>query len=232
MNYTAIKADFKLIIREPILVLFMFVPLMVLAVFKLAVVFLLPWVYNMTGFEYQSYLGYLLVTAILLTPGMLGTVMGFLMIDERDSKIYELMSVTPGGYSGYITNRLLLPFVLGIVYTFIGYYTLNIFTISFPMLLYVALLAGVEGMLFGIILFRLADDKVKGMTYSKALSGVIAFAYAELLENQWINIVATLFPFYWVSRLVINPDGIMTVLTAAAVHVLWFGIIYKSGKKI
>ena len=227
MNHTALKADFKLIAREPILVLFSLLPILIFIVFKTVILFVFPFIYDVSGFDFSKYNGYILIIALLLAPGMLGTVTGFLMIDERDSRIYELMSITPTGYAGYITNRLLIPFLGGIIYTFIGYYFLNIYEVSLPMLIYISILGGLEGVLMGLLLFKLADDKVKGLTYSKGLSGLMVFAFADLLRIEWFTILSAFSPFYWISKLVHNPNGVVSIMMAAVIHGGWLWIVFR-----
>lgn len=227
INTIPLKADMKMIVREPILVLFMLLPVLIFTVFKAVTVFLVPLLDGLTGFDLTPYYGYVLAGALLMTPGMLGTVAGFLMIDERDASIFELMSITPAGYSGYIANRLLIPFVGGMFYTIAGYHALGIYPVGLPTLLYIAILAGADGMMIGLLLFRLADDKVKGLTYSKGLGAFTALAMADLLKMPWISGLAALTPFYWINRLINNPDGVRTVVLAAIVHAAWLGLAVK-----
>lgn len=228
MNNTALKADLKLVARDPILALFMVIPLFIYIVFRVMVAYLLPIVFKLTGFDLSPYMGYVLAGAFLLTPGMLGTVAGFLMIDEKDAKIFELMSITPAGYSGYISHRLFLPFIAGIIYTFVGYRVLGIYHLNLGTLVYIAFLIGIDGVLIGLLLFQLADDKVKGLTYSKALNILTAVAMADLLKIQWVSALAALTPFYWIVRLINNPEGSFSLLAAAGVHVLWLVCALKA----
>lgn len=230
LNITHVKADFKQIIREPVLILFMIIPLFIFIVFKTLIVFLFPFILELTGFEISKYFPYVLTVSFLMTPQMLGTVAGFLMIDERDSNIYELMSVTPLGYSGYITNRLLIPLVFGVVYSVIGYYILNIYNLSIPLIIFIGILMGLEGTIASLILFNLADDKVKGLTISKAMGVFPLVALADLLEIKWISIASNFFPYYWISKIIIEPSSFYNILMASIIHIVWLIVIVKIGK--
>lgn len=227
INRTAVRADLKMIIREPILILFLLIPIFIIVVFKFMAIYLPPIIFKFTGIEVSTYYGYVLAFTFMLTPGMLGTVAGFLMIDERDNRIYELMSVTPSGYKGYILNRLMIPFSSGIVYTFLCYYVLNIFHLDFMLLLYIAILGGIEGVIIGLLLFKIAEDKVKGLTYSKALSSLTVFALADVLKTQWVSVIAALSPFYWIVRLITYPVGVMQLIISITVHTFWLGFVIK-----
>ncbi|MCX8131480.1 MAG: hypothetical protein N3I35_15485 [Clostridia bacterium] len=230
INLVHMKADFKQILREPVMILFMLIPLFIFTVFKLFIAFIMPLISEYTGFDFFRYYGYILTFVFLMSPGMLGTVAGFLMIDDRDEKIYELMSVTPVGYKGYIANRLAIPFAGGVIYTFIGYFVLDVYYISLPALIFISILSGVEGIIISLLLFNVADDKVKGLTYSKALSASFVFCLADLLGIKWISMIAGLLPFYWISKIVYNP-GVLSISAAAAIHVFWLGTIVVINRK-
>ncbi|MDC7124087.1 MAG: hypothetical protein PQJ46_00870 [Spirochaetales bacterium] len=227
LNPAHLHADYKQIVREPIMVLFMFIPLFIFIIFKLIVhllqIFPVP-------FEIDDYHDYIFLFAILITPQMLGTVTGFLMIDERDARILELMSVTPLGYSGYVINRLLIPLLFGIIYTIAGYYILNLYEVGLGILLFAGLLIGIEGIMASLILFTLAEDKVKGLTISKAMGVFPLIALADLLKINWLSFLAHFFPYYWVKELLFVPC-LKTFLLAAIVHLLWMTGLYKLSRR-
>ncbi len=226
-----LKADLKQIIREPVLVVFMFIPLFIFIVFKALIFLLFPYIYKVTGFKIWHYYAYVLSFSFLLIPQMLGTVAGFLMIDERDNKIYELMSITPLGYSGYIINRLLIPFVFGILYTFIGYYMLDIYTLNSIVLLLISILIGIEGIIASLILFNIADDKVKGLTISKTMGIFPLIGLVDILNIEWLSQLSKVFPYYWITNIITNSSNFKGLSMAAIIHILWAVIIIKIGER-
>ncbi len=230
IHYKHLKADMKQIAREPIMLMLIFMPVFFFILFKLLILFLFPRIETWTGFDIVPYYSYLLSGVFVITPQLLGTVTGFLMIDDRDENIYSLMSVTPMGYSGYMANRLLIPFTAGIFYTLFGYVVLSIYSIPFFNLLYISLLAGLEGIIASLMLFQLSKDKVQGLTYAKTLGIFIAFCFADLLNVRWVSVLASLIPFYWPSRLIRHPATILPVILALAVHLLWLFILIRRTK--
>lgn len=225
-NINQVKADFKQIFRDPILILFMFLPLLIFIIFKLLIVFLVPFI----SFEISNYLMYILAFSFIMSPQMLGTVAGFLMIDDRDAKIYELMSITPLGYSGYIIHRLSIPMVFAVFYTILGYYILNIYPLNKSSLFLIAILMGIEGIITSLILFNLADDKVKGLTISKAMGIFPLMALADLLNIKWISYLSHLFPFYWITKIIQSPSNLTNLFTATLIHFLWLFFINRIKK--
>ena len=227
LNQIALKADFKLITREPILVFFMILPLFIVFITKLLVVCGTPLLLEYTGFDLSFYYGYVLAMALLMAPFMLGAVCGFLMIDDRDARMFELMSVTPLGYLGYILMLALIPFSAAFIYTFIGYYIINIYNIHFALLFYIALLNSIAGMLIAFFLFSFADDKVKGVAYAKGLSMLNVLAAADLFGLPWLSFIGALTPFYWVVRLINFPLTALNLFLAGIVHLVWFVIMFR-----
>ncbi len=219
-NIASLKADLKMIVRDPILALFFILPLIISFTFKLLVIFLTPVIYDSFSLDLTPYYGYILAFSILVTPLMLGTVSGFLMIDERDSRIQELIKITPIGYRGYLTNRLMLPFFGSIVYALAAYFILNIYDIGLLQLLLICFLSGLQGIIVGYILYRLAADKVQGLTYSKGFGIFNILALADIFEIRWVSMIAALTPFYWITRLIVNYS-MNTVLMAITVHMLY-----------
>lgn len=161
---------------------------------------------------------------MLLSPCMLGAVAAFMMIDERDESIYDLMSVTPLGFSGYISNRVLMPFVLSMVYTAASYVILNIYEISAMQLMITAFFSGMQSVILVLLLFAFADDKAKGLTYTKALDIFMVTAVADLLDIKWVSIISAFIPFYWTSNIIVNPVGIGSLSMGFAVHIFWICI--------
>ena len=62
---------------------------------------------------------------------MVGTATGFMMIDDKDGKIFELMQITPLGRKGYLFNRLLLPVAITFIYSLAGWLLLDMNLLKF-----------------------------------------------------------------------------------------------------
>jgi fluoroquinolone transport system permease protein len=231
LNQTAVKADFKLIRREPILVLFMFLPLFILVLTRLMVQYGTPLLLEYAGFNLAPYYGYVLALSLLMAPFMLGTVCGFLMIDDRDARMFELMSVTPLGYLGYIAMRSLVPFSAAFVYTFIGYYLVGIVQVDIGLLTFIALLNAISGVIIGLVLFNFAGDKVKAIAFSKGLGLLNVLAVADLFELSWLSLLAAFSPYYWVVRLINDAATPFNLSATTLVHLAWFGfMLVKVGR--
>lgn len=221
MNSHALTSDLKKLIREPLMLLFMVVPFLAIAAVKALTVFGFPLLLQYTGFDITPYLGYIEGFMVLLSPGMLGAVTAFMMIDERDDGIYTLMSVTPLGFRGYIANRMLMPFVLSMAYALVSHLIMNLVAVSAINLIAVLLVSGMQGICTGLILFTIADDKVKGLTLAKMLDSLMITSAGDLLGIRWVSIVCGALPFYWTTKLMLAPPSAGVIIVSLGVNALW-----------
>lgn len=221
MNFEHIKNDFKQLFREPIMLFLFFLPVIIFVLFKVVILLIIPRFKDYLPFEPSDYYEYVLAFTLVLVPSMLSIVTGFLMLDERDGHITELMSITPLGRGGYLFNRLSFSFIATAMYTFIGYFILGIYKLPLPALFLIAILLGLFSMTVSLILFVLAPDKVKGLTYAKGLNMLMLFTLTDLLETEWLIRLSKLFPTYWITQVIQKPQMISIFSMALLMHLLW-----------
>lgn len=230
---TYFQNDLKQIFRDTITGILLFVPILIIVFFKLITVFLVPVLFQKTGFDITPYYGYVFSVILVLSSGMLGIVSGFQMIDDRDGHITELMSVTPLGRSGYLINRMLLTGSLSFVYALLAYQVLNMVQLEPLTVFFLAIMQSIYTCIIGLLLYFGADDKVKGLTYAKALNILMLFALTDLTGMKWLIVLSWFFPTYWISGVVIH-NGLYDILICFAVHILWTSLLiygyFKSAK--
>jgi len=230
---TYFQNDLKQIFRDTLTGALLFAPILMIVFFKLIIVFLIPLLLQKTGFDPTPYYGYVFAVIVVLSSGMLGIVSGFQMIDDRDGNITELMAVTPLGRSGYLANRLLLTGILSFLYAILAYFVLHIVELSFTLLIFLAVLQSVYTSVIGLLLYFGADDKVKGLTYAKALNILMLFTLSDLAGMNWLTVLSWFTPTYWTSQ-VINNQSSTAILFSVLIHFVWlislFYVYFKSAK--
>ena len=218
-----IKSNLKQLFREPMMALLFAVPLMISPLFRLILTYLIPIINRWVEFDMAPYEIYVLVMALLLTPGMLGIVMGFMLLDDKDGKISQLLSITPLGRSGYLTMRLFFVVIGTIIYTFYTYALLGIYIISTPVLLYLSLLHSIFAATFALIFATVATDKVKGLTYAKGLNLILLFALTDLINETWLTNISYFIPTFWITKIALHAS-VGNILIGTVVHLLWFAL--------
>ncbi len=224
---THLKNDIRQIFRDPIMLIMMIAPILIICIFKLMLVFAAPFLTTRFDIDVSPYYPYILAFTLLMMPGMLGIVTGFMMIDDKDGFIAELMSVTPLGRSGYIINRLSLSAFLSIIYSLTAYYVLNIIQLPFAVMAFLSLLLAMYSSIIGLLLFGGAEDKVKGLTFAKALNILTIFAFTDLLSLKWLTVISWIFPTYWVAEVIKDPGSLLSLCAALVVHIIWLGILVR-----
>lgn len=227
LRITHLRNDLKQIMRDPIMAALMFAPLFLITVFKLIVVLLVPFILTRTEFDTSPYMNYVFVFVIIICEALLGIVTGFMMIDERDGHISELMSVTPLGREGYLFNRLLFAAVSSFIYSLLGYYVLGIVELPIIAVLFAAFLASNYSIVIGLLIFSFADDKVKGLTFAKAINALSIFAFTDLLSLKWLTILSWFFPPYWITQVVRFPHSFINYGLAFLVNLGWLVLLIR-----
>ena len=79
-----LKSDLKHMIREPIIGLMFFVPIIISIVFKLADLYLVPVIEMNFSVDIGFYYIYILSAIFVISADMIGVVIGFMMLDDKD----------------------------------------------------------------------------------------------------------------------------------------------------
>ena len=222
------RNDLKQIMRDPVMGILLFAPLLMIILFKLILFYGTPFLLKELSFDLSPYFLYILSGVLVMISGLMGIVIGFVMIDERDGSISDLLSVTPLGKSGYLINRLSFAAIPVPVYSIICIYILGIVEIPFLSVILLSLILSLYSAVIGLLIFLGADDKVKGLTYAKGLNSIAIFAFTDLFALKWLIIISYLFPPYWITQIIKEPDSFINLIIAVVVTTLWLcALIFK-----
>jgi hypothetical protein len=78
-----------------------------------------------------------------------------------------------------------------------------------------------------LLLFSFADDKVKGLTFAKALNALSLFAFTDLLSLRWLTVLSGFFPPYWITMVVQYPHSFLTYGLALLVNLGWLYLLIR-----
>lgn len=225
IQITLFRNDIKQVVRDPIMALLLVAPLLLITVFKLLEVLLIPFLAIKTGFDMAPYTAYVQAFVLLINSGMLGIVTGFMMLDERDGNIAQLLEVTPMGRSGYLINRLLFASLLSIVYCIISFAVFKLVYLPLISIIFLSVLSAMYTAIIGLLIYSGADDKVKGLTFAKGLNSLVLFAFTDLFSLNWLTILSWFFPPYWMTMTIKTPHSLMVYGIALLVHAGWLGFL-------
>ena len=131
---------------------------------------------------------------------LVGTMFGFMLLDEKDDNTLRAMLVTPVPLGDYLKYRLGVPTVIAFASTLAQFYLLGFELVSFGQAVLLSAAASLTAPIVALFYATAAANKVQGFAMSKftALAGmVIVFGYFASPGTQWFF---GLFPPFWVSK--------------------------------
>jgi fluoroquinolone transport system permease protein len=203
MNTSVIRtlavADARLLGRDPLLKWVLGLPLGLALLLRV----LIPRIQDAliaNGFDISAYFPLVMGGYLMTAPGIVGMVIGFLLLDERDARTLSALRVTPISMRQYLAYRIVLPLVLGTASTVLGYPLIGIASIPFTSLLTIAAVAGVSAPLLTLVLASAAPNKVAGFAVVKVLNGVNLLPIAAFFLPPPLQYIAGIIPTYWPMR--------------------------------
>ena len=196
---TLIVADARLLWRDPLLVWMTAVPIGMAFFLRFiinAIDQLFPAVAPLVPAFHPLIMGGYLMTA----PGMIGFVIGFLLIDERDSGTIRALRVTPLSMRHYLAYRLAGPLLIGMVSTIVGYPLTRLAPLPVSTLIVIAGVAGLTAPMLAFALAALAPNKVAGLAVVKVLNAINLLPIAAYFLPLPLQYVAGVLPTYWPMR--------------------------------
>jgi fluoroquinolone transport system permease protein len=203
MNAVALRtlalADARILGRDPLLKWVLGLPLGLALVLRV----LIPRIQQgliVNGFDMAPYFPLVMGGYLMTAPGIVGMVIGFLLLDERDARTLSALRVTPLSMRQYLAYRVVSPLIVGTASTLVGYPLIGITPMSFQSLLAIAAVAGVSAPLLALVLASAAPNKVAGFAVVKVLNGVNLLPIAAFFLPLPLQYIAGIIPTYWPMR--------------------------------
>ena len=155
--------------------------------------------------ELHTYASLLISYALLvITPVMLGMIIGFLLLDQRDDRTLIALQVTPLSLNSYLVYRLAVPMVAGFVMTLVAFFVAGLVDKTMLPLVVAALAATPLAPIVALALPVFAENKVQGFALMKASSILqIAPVIAIITQSNWQYLFGIL-PTYWPAKLYLS----------------------------
>jgi fluoroquinolone transport system permease protein len=152
------------------------------------------------GFDLTPYHPLVMGGYVMTAPGMVGMVIGFLFLDERDARTLTALKTTPLSMRHYLAYRVALPLLIGTASTLIGYPLTGLTPLALSSLLPIAIVAGFSAPLLALVLAIVAPNKVAGFAVVKVMNAVNLLPVVAYFVPRPLQFVAGIFPTYWPMR--------------------------------
>lgn len=216
---------FRLIRRDPMLLLLLAAPWLAGAALGLGLPVLAPILLSAFGFDVTPWYPLADMLMLMLTPMMAGMLSGFLMLDERDEGVGAYYAVTPIGGAGYLVSRLALPVLWSVAVEPVLMAVFSLSHPSFIIVLSIALVGGLSAASSALLLLAFAGNKVEGLAVSKMMGLILLPVVLPFITDSPWGTIAGVFPAYWMGALLNGP--LWLLLPGVAVSSLWLLVLYR-----
>lgn len=190
--------DAKSIGRDSFLLWMAFLPILLAAVLRWGVPLLETWLQAEFEFALAPYrtliASYLVALAV---PLLVGQILGFRLLDERDDDTLRALLVTPLPLEAYLAYRIGIPLVLCTALTLVLVPFTNLVNLPWLYLLPLAGMYGLAAPMMALAMVSIAQNKVQGFAFVKAAGVVQALPVLAWFAGPPVEYLAGLLPIYW-----------------------------------
>jgi fluoroquinolone transport system permease protein len=137
-----------------------------------------------------------------MMPNMLGAILGFLILDEKDDKVLSALRVMPISTGGFLLYRILFPMGFTFIVNMILPYTLDFVELDFGTVLTLAIIGAIESPFLGLVVASKAANKVEGMaTFKFAGFAFMLPLFGIFITSDWYWLFGIL-PTFWPIKIV------------------------------
>jgi fluoroquinolone transport system permease protein len=183
--------------RDSLLRWLVFLPLVIVIAIRIAVPAATILLWERLSFDLRPYYDLIASFLYLIMPLLVGMVLGFLLLDQRDDQTLMALQVTPLSLNGYLTYRISLPLLVSFSTTLIMVPLAGLGSTNWTAHLAAAVCSAPLAPIFALFNAAFAENKVQGFAVMKA-SSVISIpplvAYFVTSGWQWLFGLA---PTYW-----------------------------------
>ena len=149
------------------------------------------------GFDLVPYYPLVMSFVGVIASGLVGTVIGFLLLDQRDDQTLPALLVTPLSLADYLAYRLAVPMIVAVVMTVIMFPLAGLTELTVAQVLTTSLTAAPLAPMYALFIGSFAANKVQGFALAKAVGILfIPVVVAWFVPPPWQDLLG-LVPLYW-----------------------------------
>ena len=130
-------------------------------------------------------------------PVILGQVLGFMLLDERDDGTLHALLITPMSMKGYLAYKIGVPLLGSSVIVMAVLSLGNLAPMPGYQLVPIALLYAIETPIMTLLMAGMGENKVQGFAFGKTVGNILLIPVAAyFLDPPW-QYLAGVFPPFW-----------------------------------
>ncbi len=174
---------------------------------------------------------------LTLGAGMVGLVLGFLLLEARETRVIEALSVSPVTFDRFLTYRVAMPMVLAVGLNPLCAWIAGIGLPRWGPLMALALVGVLFAGITTLALATFSDNKVQAFAVMKIISGAGMIPLAAYFIDGPSQLLFGLFPPYWVFKAWwVAVDGSATwwryAVIGAATNIVFLGWMKRRFERV
>ncbi|MCA9931775.1 MAG: hypothetical protein KC419_25000 [Anaerolineales bacterium] len=131
---------------------------------------------------------------------LVGTIFGFMLLDERDNNTLRAMLVTPVPLQRYVTYRVGSPVILAFVIVLAMVYVIGVDLLPLWQLMLISAGGSLAAPIASLFFATLAENKVQGFAYAK-FAGIAGWVFmiGWFVPEPWQWLFG-IFPPFWIGK--------------------------------
>lgn len=195
-----LRADARSVSRDPLLPWMLLLPIGIALLLRLLIPAAHQALLDSVGLDLEPFYPLIMGGYLMTAPGLVGMVVGFLILDERDARTLTALRVTPLSMRRYLAYRTLLPLVLGTVAALIGYPLVGVAPLPVADLIAISAVAAFAAPILALVLAIAAPNKVAGFAVMKVANAINLLPIGAYFLPLPAQLAAGLIPTYWPMR--------------------------------
>jgi fluoroquinolone transport system permease protein len=178
-------------------------------------------------FDLTMYYPLLMSFLPLMVAGMIGAVVGFLLLDQRDDQTMSALLVTPLSLGDYLRYRMIVLLALCVALSWITVPLAGLTETTWLQLTVTSIVAAPLAPIYALFLGSFAGNKVQGFALAKAIGIVILPCIAAyFVTGPWQTAFGVV-PHYWSMKVfwLFDAGAPEAALAHAVVGLGWQGLV-------
>ncbi len=231
MNKKYLSKEAKNILREPLLTLMFFIPLILLFLHQFLIPIISRNITNYFSIDFVHYEKYILILFLIVPTMTVGMLMGFVLVEEKDQEVLEFIKISPFGLKRFLWEKSLITFCLTIGSLVILFTLFLELEINLIMFILIVFFLGIESVIFTILIGYRSKNKVEAMAYGKIMSVIFILPMLiMIIKNPILNFLY-LFPQTYVFAFLHKQFNFTLLFGGIFIHLLYIFLGYKFIKK-
>lgn len=192
-------SDFKIIFRDPSLKAFLFLPIVLFAVFL--------WFLPLMAEKYEFLIPYL---PIFIVVGVIENTQAFcfinsmVLLDEKETGVAKTYGIVPISKFVYIFSRFLIPFIITVCLNIIFLEFQPFYEVNFIANIIISIVSGLIVPVYALSINSIATNRMQGMIYVKAFNMLVLIPIAAFFVPEKIKYLFGVLPTHWIFQSINN----------------------------